>query len=404
MATTFHFKAVTTDGKVRMGSITAETDRLVARELTRQGLTPVYVGLKAQKSAFNIELPDLTGRKRRAVLFFTQELTTLLNSGIPLDRALSITVELTESDEFRAVVQDVLRVLKGGKSLADSLATHPAYFGELYINMVRAGEASGSLAQVFQRLAEFEVTRDELRNFIIGSMIYPALLSCVGLASVVVLMYYVVPRFASAFAASQMAIPLPTQIMLSISDFVRTYGWIFLVAFILGMAAFQSYIRSVAGRLWWDRARLKLPLLGDALLKAETARFARAMSTLVSNSVPLVQALGIARGILNNKIVANAIEGITLGVKRGEGLANPLRRSGVFPPLAGHLLSVGEETGHLDAMFARMAEIYETDTKTAIKRFTAVFEPVVILVMGVVVGALILSMMLAITSVNEVNI
>jgi general secretion pathway protein F len=404
MATTFHFKAVTTDGKVRMGSITAETDRLVARELTRQGLTPVYVGLKAQKSAFDIELPDLTGRKRRAVLFFTQELTTLLNSGIPLDRALSITVELTESDEFRAVVQDVLRVLKGGKSLADSLATHPAYFGELYINMVRAGEASGSLAQVFQRLAEFEVTRDELRNFIIGSMIYPALLSCVGLASVLVLMYYVVPRFASAFAASQMAIPLPTQIMLSISDFVRTYGWIFLLAFILGMAAFQSYIRSVAGRLWWDRARLKLPLLGDALLKAETARFARAMSTLVSNSVPLVQSLGIARGILNNKIVANAIEGITLGVKRGEGLANPLRRSGVFPPLAGHLLSVGEETGHLDAMFARMAEIYETDTKTAIKRFTAVFEPVVILVMGVVVGALILSMMLAITSVNEVNI
>jgi general secretion pathway protein F len=387
-----------------MGSITAETDRLVARELTRQGLTPVYVGLKAQKSAFNVELPDLTGRKRRAVLFFTQELTTLLNSGIPLDRALSITVELTESDEFRTVVQDVLRVLKGGKSLADSLATHPAYFGELYINMVRAGEASGSLAQVFQRLAEFEVTRDELRNFIIGSMIYPALLSCVGLASILVLMYYVVPRFASAFAASQMAIPLPTQIMLSVSDFVRTYGWIFLLAFILGMAAFQSYIRSVAGRLWWDRARLRLPLLGDALLKAETARFARAMSTLVSNSVPLVQSLGIARGILNNKIVANAIEGITLGVKRGEGLANPLRRAGVFPPLAAHLLSVGEETGHLDAMFARMAEIYETDTKTAIKRFTAVFEPVVILVMGVVVGALILSMMLAITSVNEVNI
>jgi general secretion pathway protein F len=218
------------------------------------------------------------------------------------------------------------------------------------------------------------------------------------------LMYYVVPRFASAFAASQMAIPLPTQIMLSISDFLRTYGWIFLVAFILGMIAFQSYIRTVAGRLWWDRARLKLPLLGDALLKAETARFARAMSTLVSNSVPLVQSLGIARGILNNKIVANAIEGITLGVKRGEGLAAPLRRAGVFPPLAAHLLSVGEETGHLDAMFARMAEIYETDTKTAIKRFTAIFEPVVILVMGVVVGALILSMMLAITSVNEVNI
>ena len=404
MATTFHFKAVTSDGKVRMGSITAETDRLVARELTRQGLTPVYVGLKAQKTGFQFDLPDLTGRKRRSVLFFTQELATLLNSGIPLDRALAITVELTEGDEFRSVVQDVLRVLKGGKSLADSLATHPAYFGELYINMVRAGEASGSLSQVFVRLAEFENTRDELRNFIIGSMIYPALLSLVGMASVLVLMYYVVPRFASAFAASQMAIPLPTQIMLSISDFVRTYGWIGLVAVVLAIAGTQSYIRTAPGRLWWDRTRLKLPLLGDALLKAETARFARAMSTLVSNSVPLVQSLGISRGILNNKIIANAIEGISLGVKRGEGLATPLRRAGVFPPLAAHLLSVGEETGHLDAMFARMAEIYENETRTSIKRFTAVFEPVVILVMGVVVGALILSMMLAITSVNEVNI
>jgi general secretion pathway protein F len=404
MATTFHFKAVTAEGKVRMGSITAENDRLVARELSRQGLTPVYVGLKAQKSGVSFEMPDITGRKRRDILFFTQELATLLNAGIPLDRALSITVELTEGDEFRAVVQDVLRVLKGGKSLADSLATHPTYFGDLYVNMVRAGEASGSLLQVFQRLSEFEATRDELRSFIIGSMIYPALLSFVGLASILVLMYYVVPRFASAFAASQMAIPLPTQIMLSISDFLRAWGWVFLLGFLILFAAFQSYIRTPAGRLWWDRRRLRLPLLGEALLKAETARFARAMSTLVANSVPLVQSLAIARGILNNKIVANAIDGISLGVKRGEGIATPLRRAGVFPPLAAHLLSVGEETGHLDAMFARMAEIYETETRTAIKRFTAVFEPVVILVMGVVVGALILSMMLAITSVNEVNI
>jgi general secretion pathway protein F len=404
MATTFHFKAVTSDGKLRLGAITAETDRMVARELTRQGLTPVYIGMKTQKGAFDWKMPDFTGSKRKSVLFFTQEMSTLLNSGIPLDRALSIAVELTESDEFRTVIQDVLRVLKGGKSLADSLATHPDYFGDLYVNMVRAGEASGSLAIVFQRLAEFEVTRDELRNFIVSSMIYPALLSFVGLASVLILMYYVVPRFASAFAASQMAIPLPTQIMLNVSNFLRSYGWIGLLGTIVGIAAFQVYIRSVEGRLWWDRTQMKLPLLGDALLKAETARFARAMSTLVANSVPLVQSLGIARGILDNKIVANAIDGISLGVKRGEGVSVPLRRAGVFPPLASHLLSVGEETGHLDAMFARMAEIYENETRTAIKHFTAVFEPIVILVMGVVVGALILSMMLAITSVNEVNL
>jgi general secretion pathway protein F len=404
MATTFHFKAVTSEGKVRMGSIAAETDRLVARELTRQGLTPVYIGLQEQKGGIEFKLPDLTGRKRRSVLFFTQELSTLLNSGIPVDRALSITLELAESGDFRAVVQDVLRVLKGGKSLADSLATHPNYFGDLYVNMVRAGEASGSLSTVFQRLAEFENTRDDLRNYIIGSMIYPALLATVGIASVIVMMYYVVPRFAAAFEASQLQVPVPTQIMLNVSNFVRSYGWIAAVTLILGFAGFRSYIGTPEGRMWWDRIRLKLPLLGYALLKAETARFARAMSTLVANSVPLVQSLGIARGILNNQIVAGTLDGIAQGVKRGEGIAAPLKRSGVFPPLAGHLLSVGEETGRLDAMFARMAEIYENDTRTAIKRFTSVFEPMVILIMGIVVGSLILSMMLAITSVNEVNL
>jgi general secretion pathway protein F len=402
MATTFHFRAMTADGKARAGAITAENERLVARELTRQGLTPVFIGVKEPSRGFELKLPELGGKKRRSVLFFTQEISTLLNSGIPLDRALAITAELTESQEFRAVIQDVLRVLKGGKSLADSLATHPAHFSELYINMVRAGEASGSLAVVFERLAEFEKTRDELRNFVIGSMIYPALLVLVGAASIIVLMYYVVPRFAAAFEASRMRIPLPTQILLEVSSFVRGWGWLFGLALVAGIAILQTYIRSAEGRIWWDRFKLRLPLLGDALLKAETARFARAMSTLVANSVPLVQSLGISRGILSNRIVADSLEGIAQGVKRGEGLAVPLKRAAVFPPLAGHLLSVGEETGKIDQMFARMAEIYENDTRTAIKRFTSVFEPIVILVMGIAIGALILSMMLAITSVNEV--
>jgi general secretion pathway protein F len=180
MATSFHFRAVAPDGKVRTGSLTAESQKLVAVELRKQGLTPVFIGLQPKKS-FEFQLPKFGGAKRRNVLFFTQELSTLLTSGIPLDRALQITTELTEQNQFRLVIQDVLRVLKGGKTLADSLATYPDYFGDLYVNMVRAGEASGSLAVIFERLAEFERTRDELRNYIIGSMVYPALLSAVGL-------------------------------------------------------------------------------------------------------------------------------------------------------------------------------------------------------------------------------
>lgn len=401
MPTSFHFRAVAPDGKVRTGSLTAESQKLVAVELRKQGLTPVFIGLQPRKS-FEFQLPKFGGAKRRNVLFFTQELSTLLSSGIPLDRAIQITTELTEQNQFRLVVQDVLRVLKSGKTLADSLATHPDYFGDLYVNMVRAGEASGSLAVIFERLAEFERTRDELRNYIVGSMVYPALLSAVGLGSILVMMYFVVPRFASVFESGQLKIPLPTKIMIEMSNFVRAYAWIGLLAGLGALGTFQAYVRTGKGRLWWDGARLKIPVLGDALRKAETARFARAMATLVSNSVPLVQSLSIARAILTNIRIANSLEIVSQGVKRGEGLANPLRRTGQFPALASHLLTVGEETGRLDAMFQRMAEIYETDTRNAIKRFTSLFEPLIILVMGVMVGALILSMLLAITSINEV--
>jgi general secretion pathway protein F len=201
-----------------------------------------------------------------------------------------------------------------------------------------------------------------------------------------------------------MKIPTPTMLLLEVSKLVQDY-WLTAALVLLALIVlFQIYIRTVAGRLWWDTIRLRMPLLGDALRKAETARFARAMATLVAASVPLVQSLGIARGILNNRRMAGTLEQIAQGVKRGEGLSGPLARSGSFPPLAGHLLAVGEETGHLDTMFNRMADIYDSETRTAIRRFTALFEPLIILVMGLVVGSLIMSLMLAITSINDIAI
>jgi general secretion pathway protein F len=404
MATTFFFRAVASDGKVRSGSLTGDDEKLVARELRKQGLTPIYVGVAPKSAGIEIKLPSFGKGRRRDVLFFTQELSTLLNAGVPLDRALSITAELTEHPKFRFIVLDVLRVLKSGRTLADSLGTHPDYFNELYINMVRAGEASGALAVIFERLSEFERTRDDLRNYIISSMIYPALLACVGIASITLLLMFVVPRFATIFNDSTMKIPVPMEIMLAVSKVLTAYWWIGALAILISIVSWRIYTGTTAGRLWWDGARLKLPLLGDALLKAETARFARAMGTLVGNSVGLVQSLGIAGATLNNRTITGALVGVAMGVKRGEGIAAPMRKAGVFPPLAAHLLTVGEETGKLDQMFIRMADIYETDTRAAIKRFTSIFEPVVILVMGVLIGALILSMLLAITSINDVSI
>ncbi|HET8548383.1 MAG TPA: type II secretion system F family protein [Bryobacteraceae bacterium] len=404
MAATFYFRAIASDGRPRTGTLTAQSPKVAAQELRRQGLTPVYVGVEQKKGGLDLKLPSFGGGKRRDVLFFTQELSTLLSAGVPVDRALNITSELTERPAFRSVVLDVIRVLKGGKSLADSLATHPEYFTELYVNMVRAGEASGSLAQVFDRLAEFERTRDDLRGYIISSMVYPTLLATVGVISIFFLLTFVVPRFAAVFEESRIRMPLPTMIMLQASKFVQRYLWVTAAALAGGIIALQAYIRTAAGRLWWDSFRLKLPVLGDALRKAEVARFACAMGTLVANSVPLVQSIAIAGATLNNKRIAGSLNAVMQGVKRGEGVAAPLRRSGQFPALAAHLLSVGEETGRLDQMFARMADIYESDTRAAIKRFTSLFEPVVILVMGVIIGALILSMLLAITSMNEVAV
>ncbi|HTD43730.1 MAG TPA: type II secretion system F family protein [Bryobacteraceae bacterium] len=403
MATAYFFKAVAADGKLRTGTLSADTDKHVAQELKRQGLIPVYVGLE-QKSGLALRLPVFERGKRRDILFFTQELSTLLNAGIPLDRALSITAELTEHDAFRSLVLDIVRLIKGGKSPADSLAAHPSHFSELYVNMVRAGEASGSLAQIFERLAEFERTRDDLRGYIVSSLIYPALLTLVGLGSIFVLLDFVVPRFALIFSDPRMKIPTPTLMMLEASRLMQTYGLLGAIVLAGAILVFITYIRSTSGALWWDSSRLRLPVLGDALRKAETARFARAMATLVAASVPLVQSIGISKGILNNRRIAGSLDQIAQGVKRGEGIAAPLQRAGEFPPLAGHLLSVGEETGHLDAMFNRMADIYDAETRTAIRRFTSLFEPLIILVMGLLIGTLILSLMLAITSINDLAV
>ena len=402
-AAAFHYRAIGADGKLRSGLITAENTNHVARELLRQGLTPVYVGAE-EKKGFAIRLPSFGSGRRKDVLFFTQELSTLLNSGVPLDRALSITSELTVKPQFRTVVGDILRSIKGGKSLADALAIHTLYFSDLFINMVRAGEASGSLGQIFERLSEFERSRDDLRSYIVSSMIYPSLLALVGAGSVFVILDFVVPRFASVFDDSRMKIPVPTQIMLQASKVVQDWWWLVAIALVGSMVTFRLYTSTAKGRLWWDETRLKIPMLGDALRKAETSRFARAMSTLVGNTVPLVQALHISAGILYNSRMANSLKEVAQGVKRGEGISQPLARTKMFPPLASHLLTVGEETGKLDLMFARMADIYEEETRASIKRFTAIFEPLVILIMGIIVGGLVLSMLIAITSINDVAI
>ena len=308
MATNFYFRAVASDGKMRTGILHGETEKWVAQELRKQGLTPVYVGVEEKKS-FELKLPFCPPQAAADVLFFTQELSTLLNAGVPLDRALSITSELTE----RPVVPRCRRRMCFASSKAASRSPtawrpSPTTSPSCTSTWCAPAKRRGSLAAVFERLAEFERTRDDLRNYIISSMVYPALLATVGTISVIFLLTFVVPRFAQVFQDSHMKIPLPTKIMLEASNVVKTYGWM-AVAGIVVFVRCDERLHSYATRagLWWDGFRLKLPVLGIALRKAEVARFARAMSTLVANSVPLVQSIAIAGATLNNRSIAGSL-------------------------------------------------------------------------------------------------
>jgi len=419
----FHYRAVTGAGQLQQGVREGLSERAVVRELQAQGLVPVYVGVSPERGSgqaqdwfarllgggsnassqqgMSLSLMGrrVTGRDR---LLFTQELATLLTAGVPLDRALSICSELTENPHFQEIVADILLQVRSGKPLADSLEEQGRIFSKLYVNMVRAGQASGSLHVVLQRLAEFEESAAEWRAHLISSLIYPVLLTVVAVASILVLMNFVIPRFAQVFESTGLPMPLPTFLLLRAGELLRSYGWIILVAVVAGVILFRRAINTPSGRERWDRFQLGVPMVGEMLRKAETARFARTMSTLVANSVPLVQSLGIVKEMIGNRVIAASLDDVAQGVKRGEGIAAPIRKSGVFPPLAAHLLSVGEETGHLDNMFERLAVIFENETRVAVRRLTALFEPMVILGMGLTVGVIVLSLLMAITSINDV--
>lgn len=402
---TFFYRAVGKDGGIVNGVVEESTDRAAAGKLQDMGLVPIQLGTRKSRRPWDLELRwSLSGIRSKDLMFFTQELSTLVSSGLPLDRSLAICKELSEKEKLQSLVDEILKDIKRGRSLADSLSSHPRVFSKLYVNMVRAGEASGSLPLVLERLVEFQQSADELRSYLISSLIYPALLTLVGGASIAVLLNYVIPKFAEVFQDAGQAMPLPTQILLSLSEFTTSYWWVMLLAVAVLAGGFSRLVAGERGRWWWDRLKLRTLVIGEILTKVEMARISRTLGTLVHNAVPLVQALGIVREISGNRVIAQAIRTVAEGVKRGEGVALPMRRAQVFPPLAVHLVEVGEETGRLDVMLLRLAEVYDKDVRSAVKNFIALFEPVMILFMGVVVGAIVISMLLAIVSINEVPI
>jgi general secretion pathway protein F len=400
------YKASTLEGKIIEGTIESSDDGSVSIKLQDMGLLPIRIGQAGAKTALTQEIQWPWGGKkkirRKDLLVFTQELHTLVRSGFPLDRSLAVLSQLAESKAMAEIIQDVLKEVKGGKSFSEALGKYPEAFPKVYANMIKAGEAGGMLEEILGRLAAFLETSENLRSYIIGAMIYPVLLSVVGLASVTILTLFVVPRFTSIFQDMGVPLPLPMAILHGFSVLLSKYWWLLLTAAVLISVYFKRYTQTGEGRLKLDRWLLRFPMLGTVLRKIEVARFSRTLGTLLHGGVPLLNAMTIVREIIGNQGIASAIEPIRNGIKKGEGIAQPMKQSGVFPQLAMHLIEVGEESGKLDTMLIQVADVYDVEVRNSVKNLIAFFEPALILLMGIVIGTIVVSMMLAIFSINDI--
>jgi len=406
----FHYQATTPQGKVIEGVMEAGEERAVAAHLHDQGYLLLRIALPGQAKTGGgvraFSLPALPGRgtvRQRDLLVLTQELATLITAGLPLDRALSVLTGLTTKEELKKTVGQILRSVQQGKSLAEALAAYPKIFPPLYVNMVKAGELGGFLDTTLQRLAEYLEKAQQVQDEIKSALSYPILLSLVGGASVIILLTYVLPKFAVIFGDLGQALPTSTRILLGISAGLRYYWWVLLLLGVGGWLGWRQYLATPHGRFAWDRWRLRVWLFGQLLTKREVGRFARTLGTLLKSGVPLLQALEVVQDVVENQMINRALKEVRAGVREGQGIAGPLGRSGVFPTLALQMVSVGEETGRLDEMLMRVAEYYERDTYTQIKRLTSLLEPVLILVMGLTVGFVVISMLSAVFSINDIS-
>jgi len=395
----FTYQAIKGSGQLVRGTLVAATEPELIKELRQMGCLPIQVAQKRDASGGRLAFLTRRGLDR---LGFARQLATLVRAGIPLERSLVLSRDLAERPALRAVIDDSLRELRAGKSLAESLAANQRFFPPLYVAMVRAGEASGTLPAVLDRLVEFEEFSAELRGYLLSALIYPALLVTVGGAAIALLLGFVVPRFAEVFEQAGKDLPLPTLLLMQVSSALRNYGWAAVLLLAAGLWLGSRWVRTESGRLRWDQWRLKAPLLGDVSLKLEIARFAKSMGTLLNQAVPIIPALRLTREVLSNRVVAASIEPLIQGIKRGQGLAGPLAATRLFPALAVQLMTLGEQTGKLDSMLLELAGIYDREVRTATKRLVALVEPAVILTMGLVVGTIVISTLLAIVSINEV--
>ncbi len=403
--TVFAYRAADRRGQTIDGVMEAPDARAVVERLQRDAYFPITIDAQDhRRRLLGLAWPE-TGRGRvagRDLVTLTQQLATLVDAGLPLDRALAIQAELAPTPRLRAIMADVLRSVQGGAALADALGKHhPRPFSRLYINMVRAGEKGGVLETTLRRLASFLEESQEFRDALVSALIYPVLLTGVGAAAVIFLMTFVIPRFAAIFKDLGATIPLPTLILLEASGFIQHYWWLLALLAAAGVLGSRMVLATPRGRLGADRMLLRLPLAGQVIAQTDVARFTRILGTLLKSGVAMIPALTVVKDMLSNQVLARAVGSLGDGVRRGAGLAQPMAETRTFPALAVHMVRVGEETGRLEETLLQVAASLEADTRKLVKRLIALAEPCIILVMGLVVGFIVVAMLMAILSVTD---
>lgn len=395
---TFYFEAVDRTGKKVKKEVDASNVSAVRDIIRSENLVPVRI--KQQTSKHWNPFERITAGD---LFIFTQELQTLLSSGMPLDRSLFILSEHSGKPAFKKIVKEVYADIQKGQSLSQAMSKHKI-FPNLYVNMIKAGEEGGILEPVLTRIAAFLETTTKFKEELLSSLIYPLLLIVVGGLTIAVLMLYVIPKFAVIFEDMGQALPLPTQILIDASNLFISYWWLLAVGAMLTVSSLRAYARTNEGRIFFDDLKLKLPIIKKLHVRLAIARFSRTMGTLIKSGVQILTAIKISKEVIGNIVISRKLSKLQEGVSKGRGVYNPLKEIDIFPKIVSHMIAVGEESGTLEETFLLIADRFENDSRNMIRRLISFMEPALILLMGIMVGFIVLSMLLAIFGIYEVGV
>lgn len=391
------YKAKKGPQDIKEGMMEAESNQAAVLKLNEMGLYPLFLEEDAKGKRTLIKTKKAGSRD---LGLFTREFANLLESGLTPLRALNLLTAQTENKVLKSVIPFIYEDIKDGKSLAQAFSNYPRIFNSLYVSMVNSGEVGGALEEVLKRLADFSEAEDEIRTKVKAALSYPLLMAGVGMLTIFVLLTFVIPKIVDLFTEMGQALPLPTLILIGISNFFVSYWWGIFAFFLISFFIFRRWGITQEGRLVKDSLELKIPLFGKLILKREVARFSRTMGTLLRNGVTILKSLEVVQHIVNNEVISREIKRAQVDVTRGERISQSLAREKVFPLFASNLLAVGEEGGTLENAFYRIAEVYEREVDRHIKVITSMLEPIIILIMGSIVGFIVISLLLPIFEIN----